>query len=362
METCLERRFHDQVDRRRHLDAEREELKMALSLDPDNEELEKRLQEIGTETTNDYVLKAMRFVLQYEEIRKSSTRPVSDFRTQRSKNPALNSNKRRQRDFERHNASITEYISVESGRRLRAVYEEYMQVVEGRPSSSSSSGTSRAEMCSSCQQQMVINARENYLVCLSCGVTVDDTTGILPRMSGMQSDSTTFHTRFPYLRVNHFQEALMQIQGKESSVVPQEVVDIVSRDVMRMRVPKERIRPSIVRDLLKRHKYSQYYENCPQICKRIGGFIPPNFTPEFEERCRLMFWSAQEPFEKHRPSRRTNWISYNYTLMKICELLGVNQDILDTFPVIKSRDKLFEHDRIWRAICADLNWPFHRTI
>lgn len=336
---------------------------MALLEDPENEVLKQRFEEMDTLTTEEYVLKAMQYLMRYEELRRSTTRPVEDFRSQRSRNPALSSNKRRQRDFEKHNTSMTQFVSVESGRRLRAVYDEYMEQVEG--SKTSTSQGSQGDHCSACSMPMVINTRENVLVCPICGTTREDTTGItfgVPNINGVQADSTTFCTRFPYLRVNHFNEALQQIQGKESNTVPQEVVDLVSSELQRMRTPRDRIRPLLVRDILKRHRKSQYYENSPQICRRIGGRSPPDFPAEMEERCRLMFWACQEPFERHRPSRRTNWISYNYTLMKVCELLGASQEVLDDFPIIKSREKLFEHDRLWKLICKDLGWPFHRTI
>ena len=32
------------------------------------------------------------------------------------------------------------------------------------------------------------------------------------------------------------------------------------------------------------------------------------------------------------------------------------------FPLLKSRAKLYQQDRIWRGICDELDWRFERSI
>jgi hypothetical protein len=365
MDTCLERRFNERVAALRTQDAQREALRAsladeALSAEQRNS-IEAQLNSMDKETTNDYVLKALSYLMRYEEVRKGAVKPVEEFREQRQRNPALAFNKRRQRDFDLNNTQLTEFITIESGRRLRAIYDEYLQNVEHcKPSPSGST----VPVCEGCAGQLVINVRESALVCLQCGITRRDDTGCsdLSFYGSLPADQTSMRTRFPYLRVNHFTEAMKQFQGKETHEVPATVVAQVQHEVQRMHIPPDRIRPALVREILKRKRITKYYENSPQICKRIGGRPPPQFTQEMEERCRLMFWACQEPFEKHRPQRRTNWLSYNYTLMKIVELLGASQAVLEDFTLIKSREKLFEHDLIWSRICKDLGWSFFRTV
>lgn len=41
----------------------------------------------------------------------------------------------------------------------------------------------------------------------------------------------------------------------------------------------------------------------------------------------------------------------------MCELLG-KDDLLKYFPLLKSKQKLHEQDKIWKDICADLRWQF----
>jgi len=53
-------------------------------------------------------------------------------------------------------------------------------------------------------------------------------------------------------------------------------------------------------------------------------------------------------------------LSYSYVLYKFCELLGEDQ-YLPCFPLLKSKDKLYRHDVIWKKITTDLGWEFFGT-
>jgi hypothetical protein len=48
-------------------------------------------------------------------------------------------------------------------------------------------------------------------------------------------------------------------------------------------------------------------------------------------------------------------------LYKFCELLGEDQ-YLQCFPLLKSKEKLYQQDSIWKLICSDLRWEFIPTI
>ena len=88
---------------------------------------------------------------------------------------------------------------------------------------------------------------------------------------------------------------------------------------------------------------------------------PPKMPQVLEERLRIMFKEIQEPFDKHCPEERKNFLSYSYVLYKFCELLG-EDDFLQCFPLLKSKDKLYQQDLIWKLICKELKWEYIPTI
>ena len=80
-----------------------------------------------------------------------------------------------------------------------------------------------------------------------------------------------------------------------------------------------------------------------------------------EDKLLQMFNDIQEPFEKHCPKNRKNFLSYSYTLYKFFQLLKKDEYLI-YFPLLKSREKLFEQEFIWKQICEELGWTFIKCI
>lgn len=80
-------------------------------------------------------------------------------------------------------------------------------------------------------------------------------------------------------------------------------------------------------------------------------------SKELEQRLRNMFKEIQGPFSEVSPPDRKNFLSYSYVLHKFVELLGHDQ-YKKYFPLLKSRDKLNQQDKIWKKITEKLNWEY----
>ena len=80
-----------------------------------------------------------------------------------------------------------------------------------------------------------------------------------------------------------------------------------------------------------------------------------------EEKLRFMFKEIQNPFELHCPKNRKNFLSYSYVIHKFIQLLDMDEYLIH-FPLLKSREKLYQQDKIWKNICKELNWEFINSI
>ena len=107
-------------------------------------------------------------------------------------------------------------------------------------------------------------------------------------------------------------------------------------------------------------KLRKSYEHVAQITCRLTGVRPLRIPAEEEEKCRLMFIAVQPAFEKHCPSDRKNFLSYSYCLYKFFQLLGY-EEFLDSFSLLKGRDKLAKQDEIFKKICEELDWEFVKS-
>ena len=165
---------------------------------------------------------------------------------------------------------------------------------------------------------------------------------------------------YAYKRINHFKEILAQFQGKETTQIPQEVIDNIKLQIKKERIDLSQITNHKTKEILKKLGYNKYYEHIPFIKDKLG-IKPPIMSQELEETLCNLFTELQSPYSKFCPDDRVNFLNYYYTAYKLCELLGEDQ-YLEHFPMLKDREKRIEQDTIWKNICAELDWEFIPTI
>tara|TARA_Y100000816_G_scaffold203789_1_gene150188 strand:- start:2571 stop:3719 length:1149 start_codon:yes stop_codon:yes gene_type:complete len=165
---------------------------------------------------------------------------------------------------------------------------------------------------------------------------------------------------YAYKRINHFREILAQFQAKETTQIPQEVIDNIKAQIIKERITFDSITNERAKDILKKLGYNKYYEHIPFIKDKLG-IKPPIMSPELEDTLCNLFMEIQKPYAKHCPEDRVNFLNYYYVLYKLCELLNQNT-FLPFFPMLKDPCKRIEQDNIWKKICKELNWEFIPTI
>lgn len=209
--------------------------------------------------------------------------------------------------------------------------------------------------CPLCHDSLILVSNKAIMTCKACGYSIAYLDATMQSMS--YSDDVEFSS-FSYKRINHFNEWLQQVQAKENFEIPESIMDAVMNELYRQRITNTReITPKKVREILKILKLRKAYEHVAQITCRLTGAKPLRIPPEAEEMCRLMFIAVQPAFEKHCPKDRKNFLSYSYCLFKFFQLLGYDE-FLESFTLLKGRDKLLRQDEIFKKICEELDWEF----
>lgn len=199
----------------------------------------------------------------------------------------------------------------------------------------------------------IIDSTQCDMVCSKCGKT------------SKYIESYTFseqNNSMAYKRSNHLIECLNALQAKEGTHVPDEVIEAVRSEFKKHRIScTSDIKPTKVKQFLKKLGYSNYYDNIYSITHAITGMPTLKLSQSLEKKFRDMFTEIQAPFEKHKPPHRKNFLSYNYVLYKFSELLG-EDSLLPYFPLLKCRQNLHAQDQIWKAICGELRWEYIKTV
>jgi hypothetical protein len=217
----------------------------------------------------------------------------------------------------------------------------------------------KIKICSQCNIDKVLHLQDGLISCVQCGncdfILVDSD---IPCYKNQIVDNKPNG----YKRMNHFSELLNQFQGKESTEIPNEVFEKIIDEINKLRIEDlSTLNNYTIRAILKKLNLNFYYEHIPFIINKLNGIPPPSINRELEDKLRQMFKEVQEPFILYKPKNRKNFLNNNYVFRKLFELLEADH-LLSSFPFLKSKEKLYEHDQIWKKICEYNNWQFIESI
>ena len=254
---------------------------------------------------------------------------------------------------------LTQTVSETVAPSKKKLFDEFatrMKLNTGEPAEVRKAVTEHCEKCNIAREE---SSDEGILVCPTCGseeymLVVSDQPSF--------RDPPKERNNYAYKKINHLNEILNQFQAKESTIIPNEVMNEVVLEIKKRRIQNvAELTEKDMREILKKLNRSKYYEHATHIISRLNGNPPPTITPEIEEKIRAMFQEIQAPFLIYCPDDRTNFLSYSYILYKFFELLELDEYKV-YFPLLKSRDRLIAHDFIWQKICDYLKWEFIRSV
>ena len=213
----------------------------------------------------------------------------------------------------------------------------------------------------SCKANNVIDTATATQICTSCGMS----TYFQDRsINDLWSDERVqVLSKIAYKRINHFREWCNSIQARQ---LPNDALSIVILQV-RQEIRKERITdmtsitPARIRGYLHTLRLGKFYEFTSAIYAEITGKPIPRFSACTEHTLMQMFIAIQPVFDQMEAKKRKNFLSYSYTLNKLAQIIN-ETGILEFFPLLKSREKLYAQDQLWKNICEQMEWPFHPSI
>ena len=267
-------------------------------------------------------------------------------------------NKSENNKSENNKSGILKYINQKGQSKKGQIYNDYMNkcfknIVIDKDNSNKCKNCNNTNFTFDSGQKICIHCGccENYIDTSINSINYNDIILIEPSAQ-----------TFSYQRKNHFKEWLNQLQAKEVTNIPDTVINLLLIEIKKERITEmDKINSERIKKYLKKLKLNKYYEHIPNIISKITNSPQLKITPEFEKILLNLFDLIQEPFQKHCPENRKNFLSYSYTLHKFCQILNKTEYLI-YFPLLKSREKLFEQEKIWRNICKELNWEFKASI
>ena len=212
------------------------------------------------------------------------------------------------------------------------------------------------EKCKSCGGELIPVDHEGIKVCNKCG---KQQKFLVEHDKPSYKDPPKEVCFYAYKRINHFREILSQFQAKETTQIPEQVIEDIKNQIKKERISIYDLTTKKSKDILKKLGYNKYYEHIPFIKDKLG-IKPPIMTPELEDKLCNLFMEIEKQYSKHCPNDRVNFLNYYYVLFKLCELLD-ERSFLSYFPMLKDPIKRIEQDITWKKICNEMNWQFIPT-
>lgn len=223
----------------------------------------------------------------------------------------------------------------------------------------------KIDFCKKCKTnynkdyEMIINHNEGFMSCIKCG---NLEYVIIESDKPNYKDPPPEATYFAYKRTNHLNEILNQIQAKESTDIPDEILNMVKEEIKKERiVDLTKLTNIKVRYFLRKLNLNKFYEHIAHIINKLNGLPPPIITKTVEDKLRYCFREIQGPWMEIAKKPKKNFLNYHYVLYKCVELLG-HDEYKALFPLLKSREKILSHDVTWNRICNALSWQYIPTI
>jgi hypothetical protein len=317
-------------------------------------DLKDRVEEINEEIKNikmkkkEYFLDNSKYIFDYFENKKNISNGIEN--TNKSKSKILNS-------FFKINQDDTNQDANNINNKNNNIFKKYLSNIDDsfldinafiRPS----------DICQHCfKGELIPLDDEGVLICNACSKNVQY---LIENEKPSYKEPPKEVCFYAYKKINHFKEILAQFQGKETTQIPEEVIENLKQQIKKERIDMNKMTYYKTKEVLKKLGYNKYYEHINFIKDKLG-LKPPIISQELEEILCNFFMEIQYPYAKHCPDYRVNFLHYYYVLYKLFELLG-EKHYLSEIPMLKDREKLIEQDTIWKKICEELDWEFIATI
>lgn len=199
---------------------------------------------------------------------------------------------------------------------------------------------------------------DDYLfVCKECGYAIKQ---LANTNTYLENNRINVAQRYVYDKRSHFGDSIKKFQGKQNTTIPQQVYADIYEKIRSHAIPIDRVNKDQIYEFLKLTNWANYYEDITLIYTEITHRPAPDISA-LEQALFSLFDEVVPVYERVKPPERTNFLNGQFVLFKLLQKLRYPCREED-FYILKTRDKMLEHDCIWKKICNELSWTFVPTV
>jgi hypothetical protein len=180
------------------------------------------------------------------------------------------------------------------------------------------------------------------------------------------TDRVNLSQKYRYKRRVHFRDTLNQYQGKQNKKIAPQVLDDLENEFQKLNLidnkgttfhEKHRnITKGIIYMLLSETGHNNHYEDLNLLHNYFTGIPCPDVS-QIEEELFSDFDKIVEVYDSMKDIHRKNFLNSQFILYQLLKRRNVRVRE-DDFDILKSRDRLLQHEEIFQKICVSLEWTF----
>ena len=240
--------------------------------------------------------------------------------------------------------------------RKQAIIIEFLNVAKDYIPVQPIEGQKRSMLCDDCNVEL--QREDDFLfVCPMCGFAVKHFASIA---SYQENNRINVAQRYVYDKRAHFGDSIKKFQAKQNTTISDQVYHDLWDKLRSHDIPVEHLTKDHLYEFLKLTSHSDHYEDITLIYCEMTGKPAPNIS-HLEQKLFALFDEVDPVYERVKPLGRVNFLNGQFVLFKLLQKLRYPCREED-FYILKTREKMLEHDQIWKRICHELSWTYIATV
>jgi hypothetical protein len=244
----------------------------------------------------------------------------------------------------------------EENKHKQKLIEEYLSIASDYIDIQPSEPKKTPMNCKDCNIEL--QKEDDYLfVCPNCGLAIKHFASMA---SYNENNRINVAQRYVYDKRGHFNDSIKKFQGKQNTTISDEVYTDLREKIKCHDISIEKLTKDHIYEFLKLTGHSDHYEDITLIYSELTHISPPNIS-HLEQKLFELYDEIDPVYERVKPMGRVNFLNGQFVLFKLLQKLKFPCKE-DDFYILKTREKMLEHDQIWKQICAELSWTYIATV
>ena len=218
-----------------------------------------------------------------------------------------------------------------------------------------------------CGNQSNYTETQNKIICNDCS-NVHSVQSI--QTSFKDIDRVNLSQKYKYKKKVHFRDTVNQYQGKQNKRIDPKIFLILEEQfkIHNLVNNEGKTYTEKYSNITKEHIYmflfetnnSNYYEDINMIHTHFTGIPCPDIS-DIEHLLYEDFDKVVDAYESLEDVERIHFLNGQYILYQLLRRRKIKVKESD-FDILKTRERLVEHDEIYQKICMKLEWTFLPTV